>query len=183
MQFPDDERLFHDYDPLKRREYYLKTRELIGRNKGSDQLSELSRGSSHLVKAKPKPIHRNATQRRKATEARLAELQGRLEKLQKVLADLVKKTGGSKKDDSPDQKKKREPSKLTAKQRHEAAKRSKDYRKKHPPSEQIKQITAKIKAIRAQIAKLRAEAKTPEKKPHKKSELQTESLASLPTKK
>lgn len=181
MQFPDDERVFHDYDPLKRREYYLKTRELTGRKKGSNQLGELSRSSSQLIPTKPKQVHRNATQRRKATEARLAELQGRLEHLQKVLEALVKKTGGPKKDGSSDHKK-REPSKLTAKQKADAAKRSKEYRKKNPPSEQIKQITAKIKAIRAKIAKLRAEAKTPEK-PHKKSELQTESLASLPTRK
>lgn len=184
MQTPDEGKLFHDYDPVKRREYYLKTRELTGRKAGSPkELEGLARSSSHLGKAKPRPKIKTATERRKATEARLAQLQGRLKKLQEVLADLVKKTGGDhKKDDSPDHKKKKEPSKLTAKQKADAAKRSKEYRKKNPPSEQIKQITAKIKTIQAKIAKLRAEAKTPEKKPTKKSGLHLESLASLPTK-
>jgi chromosome segregation ATPase len=182
---PSERRLAHEYDPVARREYYLKTRELTGRKKGSgDQLTRLTRSSTIIEKPRQKPKPKTATERRKATEARLEALKGRLEKLQKVLADLVDKTGGGhKKDDSPDSKKRREPSKLTAKQKADAAKRSKEYRKKNPPSEQIKQITAKIKKIQAKIAKLRAEAKIPEKKPQKKSGFRPESIASLPTSK
>lgn len=153
--------LQHAYDPQKRHEYYLRTRQLKGRQKGQqDQTS--GRTSSARVSTIKK--HHQQPDMQTSVEA----LRRRLESLKRVLAELVKKAkarsgvetksssssskssssksgGGSKSDRKP----------LTAKQKEEARKRSKDWRDKHKqtksPTNEIASLKKQIKEIEAKI--------------------------------
>lgn len=146
--------LVHNYDANKRREYYLRTRKLKGRKKGS-------------VKAAPprKTRAQRQAERRRKQEAQIAALKGRLEKLRDVLAQLTKaaqarsgvdtkkpasKTSASK------QKSSGKPEKLTAAQKAAKAKADKKRQEElNTPEAQIKSLNEKIKTIQERIAKMR----------------------------
>lgn len=149
-----DDDLTHAYDAAKRREYYLRNRKLKGRHHGSVKISPPRKTRAQ----------RQAEQR-KHQEAQIAALKGRLEKLQKILAEEVKKAKArsgvksekpeAKKTDSP---KKAPVEKLTAKQKADKAKADKKRHDKNPDlalDEQVKSLTQKIKNLQERIAKMR----------------------------
>lgn len=154
---------FHDYDAIKRREYYLKTRKLKGRKPGA----------AKPTAAKP---HKSQEQRRKERqhqlEVKVAELKGRLEKLQKVLKTLteqakarsgVKSTTSSTSSQSSTSKtsssstsSKDKP--LTAAQKAAEAEAQAKYYKKtknQQLSDEVTSLTEKLKTIKERIAKMR----------------------------
>src|SRR4051812_31062526 len=74
------EELIHEYNSTKRREYYLRTRNLKGRHHGIIKITP-----PHKTRAQ------RQAERRKQQEAKVAQLKNRLQKLQEVLAAEVKK--------------------------------------------------------------------------------------------
>ena len=169
MQSPEEfiDELFHmkePYDPVKRHQYYLKTRKLKGRTAGDHRTAVARHPTTRFAAPKTLPTlppKKSAEQRRKEVEAHVAALRDRLAKLQRVLAELVaqaklrsgvKPTEKSTPSDKPAQK-------LNAKQKADAAERSKDFREAHKndPSEQEKALEAKIKLVETKIREMRAE--------------------------
>ena len=145
------------YNAAKRREYYLRTRKLKGRTHGSD----------NPLHPHKKRAQRQA-ERRRQQEAKIAELKGRLKKLQEVLAAEVKqakarsgvktsktetKTTGSSNGTSNSK-----PEHLTSAQKAKKAKEDKKRREKNKDlslDEQVKSLTQRIKTIQERIAKMR----------------------------
>lgn len=159
----DDSALFHSgrrYDPAKARAYYLRTRHLKGRPKGS-ALEPTSGGSSHpSVSTAHKPSQNAELERQRAA------LEARFEKLQSVLAELVAaaksrsgietKTPEKTKKDSPDKKDSKKDDPKTAAEKKEAAKKAREnYEKNRPknvtPAKEIADLQAKIRDIKARI--------------------------------
>lgn len=149
-----------EYDPRKRREYYLRTRRLKGRQTGSKVTPAGSPG--RVVPPS------NAARLKQARAQRIAELKARLERLEAVLDALMQqvkaKREGSAKGTSPTKSSSSTSSggsdrKLTAKQKREAAERSKKYREenKEQKSETAEQIEAKIANVRQKIAEMKAQ--------------------------
>jgi ubiquinone biosynthesis protein UbiJ len=154
--------LVHAYDASKRREYYLRTRKLKGRQPGKAAPPKKTRAQRQA-------------ERRKKLEAQVEALKGRLEKLRAVLAQLTeqaKKRSGvdtkkttSKKTTSST--KKAAEKKLTPAQKAKAAKASEEYRKKNPEkalADDVKSLNDKIKTIQERIAKMRKEGSIGAKK-------------------
>lgn len=154
--------LVHAYDATKRREYYLRTRKLKGRQP---------------AKAKPpkKTRAQRQAERRRKLEAQVEALKGRLERLRIVLRELTeqaKKRSGvetkkttSKK--STSNTKKTAEKKLTPAQKAKAAKAAEEYREKNPEkalSEDVKSLNEKIKTIQERIVKMRKEGSIGAKK-------------------
>lgn len=187
-----------DYDPAKAREYYLRTRKLKGRKPGSAKLSSTdksnnedssrreARGKKGTPTSKRKP-RKSAEQKRRESEAKVKALKTRLAKLKSLLAKLVaeakgrsgvepkedpKKNAGSSKE-TPKEKADRNASEksrkpLTAKQKAEARKRSKENYEENKvtkkdsdsgTSQEIEKVQAQIKQVRAQLKKAIASAK------------------------
>lgn len=164
--------LLHEYDPQKRREYYLKNRKLKGRTKKAEFESAILRTRSAKT-AKAKRQKSSAADRNRKASAELATLKVRLEALRAIVKDLVeaaKKRSGTKTTEKKDAEKKREPSKLSTSEKKKAAERSKEYyeKNKDTPAGQVKEIKAQIAKLQERIAKLRTEAKADE--PVKKTE-------------
>lgn len=185
MTFDDSDILVHryDYDPVKAREYYLRTRKLKGRPKAAPKQT-ISRSTAV---ARPAPVARSGGKPNRAdTKSRQAELraqkkalQKRLERLREVLEELVdaakKRSGGNpnkkdEKDKAPEtqadkaDRNKDEKSKkpLTAKQKREKAKKAKDaYEKEHPNtlSQDVEILREQVKDIQHKIEKAVAEAR------------------------
>lgn len=143
-----DDELVHDYDAIKRREYYLRNRHLKGRTHGF---------------VKPvKTRAQRAAERRKHQEAQIAALKSRLEKLRAVLAAETKKaqarsgvtsststSNANSQTNAPEQK-------LTAAQKAKKAAAEKKVRAKDQTlDEQVKSLTEKVKKIQERIAKMR----------------------------
>lgn len=157
---PEEILLLHGsapYDPLKAHEYYLKRRQLKGRKPGS------SFQKSKVIKKAPA---KSAVQRRKEAQARVAALTARLNRLQQVLALLVKqakaRSGVKPAKLTPAKNSNDKSSKLTAQQKAKAAKQKKDYYEKHKDqslSQQAKELQAKIRLIEARIKAMRAKLK------------------------
>lgn len=186
--------MYHIYDPVKAHDYYMRTRKLKGRRRGSAQVTSLhTRSGTRTVGTarKAKAAKREANERRrKEAEARVAQLKVRFDKLRKVLAELVEqakkrsgveaqpKTSTSSKSSSDTDRKPR-----TASEKREDAKRSKEYREKNPvktvdasktgANAQAKQLEAKIKRVREQIDKMRAEIASAQEQTKTKSEKQS----------
>lgn len=160
----DDSALFHSgtYDPVKAREYYLRTRKLKGRHPGQ-QPTTSGRSSSAPVRSGGKPNRADTKSRRAELEAQKKLLTSRLDHLRKVLEELVaaaKKRGGvdkhkhehgkapetakDKADRNKDQKKAKP---LTAAQKAKKAKAAKDqYEKEHPNS-----LSTDVHILQAQV--------------------------------
>lgn len=168
-----DDDLVHEYDAAKRRAYYLKTRQLKGKRSATIKVTK------PRPKAAPKPPVKTKAQRqaerRKQLEAQVTTLKNRLEALREVMAEKVKQAkarsgvkpakSSSKKTASTTTSQTKSASKvapkLTAKQKADAAKRSKEYydENKYTSKDQllaneVKSLTAKIKTIQERIAKM-----------------------------
>lgn len=159
----EESNLSHEYDPIKRREYYLKTRELAERN------GTLNKSTKPRAKAVPKPAVKTRQQRqeerRRKIEAQVDALKGRLEKLRAVLAEMTKQAklrSGQQPSKTPEKKASNQKTgakqKLTASQKADAAKRSKENYEKNKDqllADEVKSLTDKIKTIQERIAKMR----------------------------
>jgi hypothetical protein len=185
-----------EYDPVKAHEYYMRKRKLVGRKVGiaDDLHGGVSRRSSGSAKTgrRHNSDAKTADNRKKAADARVNALKGRLEKLKAVLATLVKqaKARSGVEDKSkahPDSAKKTSEPKggtkgsdsakesLTAKQKSDAAKRSKEYYDKNKKAsgsdkQKVDDLNAEIKAVQEQIKKARSELKTALQKAREKSD-------------
>jgi len=163
----------HAYDPVKRREYYLRTRELVGNQKKALPVPVKalpSRKSTKPVKALPvrrAPVKKSRAQRHKELEERATRLQAKLDQLLKVLKALVeaaqKRSGVDKNTVEKYRDKKRsDPTskydKKTQKQKDAAAEASKKYYDKNKDQileERVKDLSDKVKAIQERIRRLR----------------------------
>lgn len=152
------------YDPAKRREYYLKTRELKGRKLGSGRPPPLKSPSGSLTgvakkTAKKAPTtNREEIQRRREEVAnRVAALNIKLDKLRGILSSLDDQIGKGKseEDKGKEKEKKKEP---TAAEKKEAAKAAKERREKEAkksPVQAIADVQKKIEAVQEQIREKR----------------------------
>lgn len=182
----DDSALFHGtYDPVKAREYYLRTRKLKGRRPAAtQQLSATTRSpakkSSAIVRGGA-PNRANTKSRRAELEAQREALEKRLDRLREILREKVeaakKRSGGQKKEseektapetqvDKADRNKAEKKSKPTkpetAAEKKERAKRAKEaYEKEHPNtlSQDIDILKAQIEDIQSKIQKAVADAR------------------------
>lgn len=145
--------LLHEYDPVKRREYYLRNRHLKGRSKGTPKT----------------PVKKTYAQRQKELEARVNKLKARLAQLQvllKTLTEAAQKRSGIDKNTAEKNalqkyqpKKRADPTskyeKKTQKQKDAAAEASQKYRDKNQHlTDQVTDLTKKIKAIHERIKRL-----------------------------
>lgn len=178
----DDSSLFHGtYDPVKAREYYLRTRELKGRTKGS-QAPAPSKTPAVRPNNQPRPRGRKvqnneAKKRRAEIEAKKAELEKRLDRLMEILREKVKaakqlnssaqpksKVSGkdsSSKSTTSSRSEKRDRKPETASQKRARAKKAKEaYEKENPAalSQDIEILQEQIKDIRAKIKQATEEA-------------------------
>jgi hypothetical protein len=164
--FPMDENsLSHVYDPTKRREYYLRNRQLKGRKRGSGQATK-PRVKSRAEIAKERHAH---------LQEQVSALKGRLERLQaalKILVEQAKKRSGvkptktatAKKTVSFQQKSDAKPQKLTTAQKKAKAEAEKKVRREQAIkdgtatngdlSEEVKSLNERIKTIHARIEKM-----------------------------
>ena len=172
----DDSVLLHSakkYDPVKAREYYLRTRKLKGRATGSKVAQASPRQPAAApAQSGPRANRVDTKSRRAELQAQQAALRKRLERLREVLDNLVneaqsrsgvKKPEQDVKDAAPEtqvdkadrnaDQKSRKP--LSSKQKSDKARQAKEaYEKEHPNTlstdvailkEQVKDIQAKIK--------------------------------------
>lgn len=172
--------LTHQYDPEQAHLYYLRTRELKGRTPGQspEPTDPRSRGTvkpapgkrlpSKVIPSKKQVDAKTAEQRRKETEAKIQALQGRLETLRKVLAQLVEQAKARSGVDTKTPPKADD--KKTTAEKKAASEASKKYYEKHKndptqqtPDEQVKQLESKVKAIQAKIQEMRDKLKAPVK--------------------
>jgi chromosome segregation ATPase len=169
--------LVHDYDAVKRREYYLKNRKLKGRKPALVKTTTARRKAAYKPPTKTRAQRQE--ERRRQIEAKITALKGRLEKLQEVLAAETKKaqarsgvTPAKAKDDKKSSGSSNTPAKkLTAAQKSKKAADEKKAREKDPDqslADQVKSLTERIKTIQERIAKMRKENSAGAKKPAKK---------------
>jgi uncharacterized protein YceH (UPF0502 family) len=154
------------YDPAKRREYYLKTRELKGRQPGRGSPTASKTGNRARSQG-------DLTKRRAASEQRREEVKARIEKLKahiaelkvvlkKVLAEAKARGGGTpqpaKKTAAKSDSKSSDKKPLTAKQKSDAAKRSKEaYDKEQKKSgnqnQELASLTNQLNSLKKRISK------------------------------
>ena len=159
-----EDSLSHVYDPVKRREYYLRNRQLKGRKHGSGKATK-PRVKSRAEIAKERHAH---------LQEQVAALKGRLERLQaalKILVEQAKKRSGvkpaktaAKKTTTPQKKAHAKPQKLTtaqkkAKAEAEAKRRREEAIKNGTAtnsdlSAEVKSLNERIKTIQARIEKM-----------------------------
>lgn len=160
-----EDSLSHAYDPLKRREYYLRNRQLKGRKRGSGKVTK-PRVKSRAEIAKERHAH---------LQKQVTALKGRLEKLQaalKILVEQAKKRSGvkptkttvAKKTATSQQKTNAKPQKLTAAQKKAKAEAQKKVRREQAIkdgtatngdlSAEVKSLNERIKTIQARIEKM-----------------------------
>lgn len=154
-------RIIHEYDPLKRREYYLKNRQLKGHTPRAITTAAKPR---HKAAVKPGlDRQQRQAQRRRELQAQVDALKARLKKLREALAELVKAAKARSGVKTPDKKDPGKPGtkkpapKLTPGQKAEAAERAKESYEKNKDkilADEVKSLTAKIKAIQERIAKM-----------------------------
>lgn len=184
----DDSELFHraPYDPVKAREYYLRTRKLKGRRPTTAFKDSPGRGGRRPNG--PAANRANTKSRQAELRAQKEALEKRLDRLREVLEKLVedakkrnKKNSGNpnrkdEKDKAPetsvdkaDRNKAEKDSKpLTAKQKSDKARKAKEaYEKENPTSlsddvdilrEQVKDIQGKIRTALEQAKERRNKA-------------------------
>jgi hypothetical protein len=154
------------YDPAARRERYLKTRQLKGRQKAgeADPNARPDRRTVRVASSRHAQANRAASQARQvaAFRERLTNLRAQLEKLLASAGTTSKTSSSSSKSGSSSAKGKP----MTAKEKADARKASEKYRKEHPtkktdtPDKTAPTKEEQIKHLRAVIAdvesKLRA---------------------------
>ena len=169
--------LEHAYDPVKRREYYERTKQLKGRRKGAFERSATPRQSAALTKGGT--TSKSLTRQPSSTE-RLKQLQVKLDQLKKTLELLVKQAKARSGVETPTKKSASSSTtktgssstttkKLTTSQKKDAAKRAEEYRKKsdNGPAQkalalkkQIAETQKKIEKAKEQLAKARKTSTT-----------------------
>lgn len=156
--------LAHEYDAAKRREYYLKTRQLVGR---TAKKTTKPVGKSVAVR---KPVKKTHAQRQKELETRVAGLQAKFARLQvalKAVIEAAQKRSGVDKNsvENAAEKKYQQSSKTsdptskyekkTQKQKDAAAEAAQKYRDKNKVLEdQVTDLNNKIKTIRERIKRI-----------------------------
>jgi hypothetical protein len=171
------------YDPRKRREYYLRTRQLKGRKPGSKLPTAPRRPTKGDAlpdrdprDPRPSTLAQRRAKRRKEIEARVIALTKRLEKLRSVLKELVeaaqvrsgvepseKSPTTSKRADTTGPEKRTERKTQTATQKKESAERSKEYYEEHKDpsiSKKTEQLQRDIKLLEQKIMRARRFLKT-----------------------
>ena len=183
---PNDDALLHrqvlssgidatPYDPAKAHDYYMRTRQLKGRQATAAKpaIGKTKVSSIAKVGLKSKTVVKNNASVRPAmtveqVKARVTALQTRLTALRKVLAELVKqakaRSGIVSKPTLADRQAK---AKLTTADKTAAAKSSKAYydknkaaiaaKAKTSPSQELADLEAKIADVKDKIAQMRAE--------------------------
>jgi hypothetical protein len=163
--------LLHEYDPAKAREYYLRTRELKGRAVAAGKAASKASKSITVKPTVKAKTSSDSDRLKKIAEQRVAALKTRLDKLEKLISELVKqakaRTGadapssdasGSKSSTGAKSSSDRKP--LTAAQKREAAKKAKERREKDGDqslSAQAKALDDKIEKAQDRIKKLKAQ--------------------------
>ncbi len=134
----------HAYDPEYARQYYLRTRKLKGRKKGTSPDTGLARNSRARTSVQPKKNPAVRAQQRKALAARIHVLEDKLRKLESKI----------RKREQEDRKSAKEAAKPdTASEKRKKAKASKEYRDKN-------QQKVKAAAKKADDSKKKSGAKT-----------------------
>lgn len=166
-----------DYDPQERRERYLRTRQLKGRPTGTASISALRKPGSGVttkttVKA-PAAATKTSATTKSVTEQKIEKMKVRLKKLRETITRLVAEVqelngieSASKSNESS--KAKTSDTKLTAKQKADAAKRAKEsYEKNKDPStdQQIEAIQKQIDSAVERIQDLKKKAAEARKNP------------------
>lgn len=127
------------YDPAKAHEYYLRTRQLKGRRKGSSNYT-VNLGGGKKVQLTAQQL----TEQRAYATKRISEIKTRLDELKNELRKMM---GEAKKKDAQAKRKAGKPQ--TAAEKAKAAKESKQFRQKHHQ----KLATQKKTAAKKQPAK------------------------------
>lgn len=161
----DEDSLSHVYDAAKRREYYLKNRNLKGRKHGSGTVTK-PRVKSRAEIAKERHAH---------LQEQVSALKGRLERLQaalKILVEQAKKRSGvkptataaAKKASTSQQKANAKSQRLTPAQKKAKAEAEKKARREQAIkngtatngdlSSEVKSLNERIKSIQARIEKM-----------------------------
>lgn len=162
--------LRHAYDPIKRKEYYERTKELKGRSGGSaDNLNGSFKRtyptpSGPAKGPTPKPAFKRVAAPKKSTTQTLTDLNARLKQLRELLKTLVaqakERSGVESGPKSKSDSKKAgsdKPSKTTASEKKAAAEASKKYREKNKtPDQKIADIRKQIAEVQKKIAEARA---------------------------
>lgn len=155
----------------ERHQRYLRERKLQGRKVGGSTPAPKLRPAAPLTKALAKPLPQkalvkkasvNPAVKRAATEARIKDMQARLEKLRELLKQLVEKAQERSGVDEPDEKTpststKSDKKPLTASEKNEAAKKSEERRKQNPDKvldQKAKRLDTQIKNVEEKIAEM-----------------------------
>lgn len=163
-----------NYDPAKRHEQYLRTRELKGRTTSAKPAPTRTttrtstKPAPNKAKAAPKPSIAEM-------EKHVEELKTKLAALREVLAELVAKakarSGVEEPSDSPKSSgaggTKTTHTKKTEQQKAEDAKKAKEYYEKNKDkilSDQVKELGDKLKVVAEKIRDLRAKLAASDKK-------------------
>jgi uncharacterized protein YceH (UPF0502 family) len=168
MELEDSAYLMHEYDPVKAREYYLRTRELKGRRVARSaptpagrvagrQVAKAVKGATVLPKP-AKPSSKNMTEVRiAALKKRLAELKVLLDKLRD---DAKRRSGVEVPTDKKDQKKaEKGPADSKDKSAVQKAKEAKAAKERYEKANPEAALQAEIKAVEAKIAAAREKLK------------------------
>jgi len=153
-----------NYDPQKRREYYLRNRQLKGRPSGSGRPATTPR-------SQPETNLSTEKERRQRVEA----LEKKLARLKEIYQELLAQSRGRAGIDIPGKASEKKSSgtkggssstKTTAKERREAAERSKEWREKNEKkkTQPEKSVEEKLASLRNAIVKIRAEIAAARKK-------------------
>lgn len=153
--------------PSERRQRYLRERELKGRKVGGSTPAPKPRTSASVTRAPTPPPKRGSVDpaaRRAATEARIKDMQARLEKLRELLRLLVEKAQERSGVDEPNEKTSSTSTKtsdrkpLSESEKNEAAKKAEEWRKQNPDKvldEQAQRLESQIKNAEKKIAEMR----------------------------
>lgn len=171
--------LEHVYDPVKRRQYYLRTRELKGRRNGGTDASSsrVGRPKSVGVREGESGIADPQSDRTRAeVKARVNALKNRLEKLKTLLDELVeqakKRSGVETKKETPKKESLsiKDTKPATAKEKREAKERYEKEQAKNPSlKKEEAQLQAEIAEIREKITKVRDDLKAAVKNARRKA--------------
>lgn len=164
-----DDFLKHEYDPVKAREYYLRTRQLKGRRAATPFANPgRTPANSATTKDQPLPSGPKPNEPKTKTQAeRVAAVQRRLDRLKAALALLVEQAKArSGVESDPEPTKKSATSKETApekpkstQEKKEAADKAREARQKENPQSltaQEQSLRAEVKQVQEQIAQARA---------------------------
>lgn len=148
------------YNPIKRHEYYLKTRQLKGRNKNIN-ISLPSKSVSSIKQNLVKRSFNNKEEiqkRRDKVDVRIKVLNEKLDKLRGILKDLKQQSDDNKKSENNKEQTPVKRKELTAAEKKEAAKEAQKSREKEmetSPDQKLKEVLQKIAAVQKQIKEAR----------------------------